>query len=283
MLDSDIKNLEAYLFLLNIGLAFVIGISLGSFFTALASRILYYYYGPGRKLKGWIIPRFLSIRWLEILSKPSHCMHCKQQIHGIDLWPLVGFLYNKGRCRKCGTSIGWFTLAGEIYPALLLPFLIWMQTPWPLALLWVLFCGLLYISIATDTNFYLLDHENAIALGLVALGAVWWEHNLQWTYLREHIYTCIFVLVLFLLLYLLSGRRGLGFADIILATIITFSLGMIGSLIAIQVASLFAIVYIYAILRDRNAPAPLGTGLALGWMVALPIQRYIVYIHADLF
>lgn len=247
------------------------GLITGSFYTALASRILYYYYGPGRKIHGWYIKYLLSNRWKQILTRPSFCFHCKNSIRGIYLLPLTGFIASKGRCSVCKNKIGYWTLAGEIYPAILLPILLSTGASWFLSILMIIFTGHLYIAIVTDTALYQLDHENTICLAILSTLIAWLETKGSWVLLSNHVFTGLGCLILFTILYLIY-KRGLGMADIFMVTIIGFSLGLPFALLAIQIAAIFSILFIYIVIKDSRAPAPLGTGLALGWLLSMPLS-----------
>jgi len=64
---------------------FIIGMIFGSFGTMLWYRV----------------PRGLSI-----VSPRSYCPKCKTPLAAADLLPLFSWLWTRGKCRHCGTSIG---------------------------------------------------------------------------------------------------------------------------------------------------------------------------------
>src|SRR5690606_16788682 len=100
----------------------------------------------------------------------SFCMSCEEPIRRVRLIPIVGWFLGKGRCEKCGAEIGRLTLAGEVMGGLLLPLLLFSGSSWWEALALLLACGHLYISMATDFNYFQLDHENtAFVYALAAI------------------------------------------------------------------------------------------------------------------
>ena len=245
------------------------GFVLGSFYTALASRILYFFYGPGRK-------EFVEDggrgRWYAIFLRPSHCFACGHHIRGLELVPLFGYLATRGRCSNCGASIGRFTLAGEIFPAILFPILLASgQSPMG-ALFTVLLCGHLYIAIATDWHLFLLDHENALFLILWSVAATWENNQRDFETMYSHLVVCAVSLVILLVLFFLSRMRGLGFGDVILGGVLALYAGYPWALVFFQLGAAASLVYIFAWQKDRRAPAPLGVFLALGFFVSTLLE-----------
>jgi leader peptidase (prepilin peptidase)/N-methyltransferase len=66
---------------------FCIGAALASFINATLYRI-------EKKFK-----------WKELLTQSSHCETCKHSLSWIDLFPILGFLINQGKCKYCGAKI----------------------------------------------------------------------------------------------------------------------------------------------------------------------------------
>ena len=64
-------------------------------------------------LLGLIVGSFVNVLILrtwkreEIVSKPSYCYNCQQQLKWFDLIPLVSFFALKGKCRSCKIKISW--------------------------------------------------------------------------------------------------------------------------------------------------------------------------------
>lgn len=244
-------------------LASVIGLLLGSFYTAAATRILYYFYGPGRKLPH---------RWREFFTRRSFCLECQTQIRIIDLVPLVGYIRLKGACRHCGRTIGIEQLLGELFPGVLLPLFLYCGVPWPAALSATLFVGHLYISLATDIGFFVLDHENTAFLYPLALCGALFQQISQNTFIRYHLLTGMIVFMIFLILYLAGRRRSLGLGDVLLAPAPAILIGFPWVLLLFQAAAGGAIVYVFLIKKDRRTPIPFGAFIAGATFLTLVIR-----------
>ncbi|MCL2468896.1 MAG: prepilin peptidase [Alphaproteobacteria bacterium] len=97
-------------------LGLVIGLVLGSFTTMLAYRL----------------PRGLSI-----VKPPSRCPSCQARLGVRDLFPVFSFLWNKGRCRHCGQSIGPRYLVIELVTAICTAAAFVLVGLTPILLLWL--------------------------------------------------------------------------------------------------------------------------------------------------
>lgn len=53
------------------------------------------------------------------LGGRSHCDACGRTLTWFELVPLVSFVALRGRCRSCGTRIGWATYLWELGGAIL--------------------------------------------------------------------------------------------------------------------------------------------------------------------
>lgn len=237
----------------------IIGLLIGSFYSATASRVLYYFYGPGRKK---------STRIRDFFVRPSFCMNCEKQIPRVDLIPIIGYIGVRGRCRYCNTPIGIWTYIGELMPAIALPLLIYSGLPWPSALASILLLGHLYISIATDYNFHLLDHENALFTGGWAILAAWFNGGID--AIIEASMTGVAALLILLSLYFIAGDRRMGFADVILGSILSFFVGFPWALVLFNLAAGGAVIYGFFILKDRTIPIPFGVFLSISaWVTTI--------------
>ncbi|MBE7437455.1 MAG: prepilin peptidase [Spirochaetales bacterium] len=239
--------------------AFFLGTLIGSFYTATASRILYFFYGEGRKTPD---------RWKQIFFRPSFCFHCKEKIPPLDLIPLMGYLRNRGRCRHCHYPIGIVTLLGELWPGFLLAYLIYFNYSVAQAFFLVLLSGHLLIAFATDWKHYSLDHENTIFVGLFALAAGLEKSALSFSAFWPLLATSAGVGVILWVLNLFFPD-GFGFGDVLLGSSLALYAGLPWTIVIFEVAAAGSIIHIYWILKDRKAPAPFGSYLVLGFFVAL--------------
>ncbi len=79
---------------------FIIGTVLASFLSALAYRI------------------YNQLPLAKLLTHPSYCEKCKHKLKWYELIPILAWLIQKGKCRKCGSKISPWYFIGEIALAL---------------------------------------------------------------------------------------------------------------------------------------------------------------------
>jgi len=129
--------------------AFVIGAAIGSFLNVCIYRM----------------PRDLSVndpRW-------SFCPACKNPIPFRQNIPLVSWLWLRGRCAKCGSSIAFRYFAVELLTALLF-LCVWLMYPWPIAVAYWIFLSLLIAATFIDFEHFIIPDE--ITIGGTVAGIV---------------------------------------------------------------------------------------------------------------
>lgn len=65
-------------------------------------------------LVGYRVPIGMSV-----VNPSSHCSSCKNELAPIDLIPVLSYVINRGKCRKCGVAYGSFHVWLEVAVALL--------------------------------------------------------------------------------------------------------------------------------------------------------------------
>jgi len=164
----------------------------------------------------------------------SQCEHCGHQLAWYDLLPIVSWLWLKGKCRYCGKKIGWTAIALEIGvgAAFVVSFLFWPATSQagPVGqpvqavgfLLWLITVVLMAALLVYDARWRLLLDK--LLWPLIGVVFVWnvisfvvcathgWSVALG--YLGDIALALIPVFGLYLVLYLISRGRWVGFGDV---------------------------------------------------------------------
>lgn len=243
--------MDAYIFLYI--LIFLLGLCVGSFCNVLIYRI------P----KGE-----------EFVKTGSHCMQCGHNLRWFELIPVASWLVQGGKCRSCGGKLS------AQYPVVeALNGVMWLVTAvlyrgdWITTVLYCVLYSMLMVLSVIDWRTFTIP--NGINLVILLLGVVRLVTDLQnWlTYLIG----MLAVGLVFFLLHVLTGGRGLGMGDVKLVAAAGLLLGWPKMLLAVLVGSL-AGALIHSVRMKHGADRKLAFGpyLAAGiWLSALVGGRII--------
>ncbi len=188
----------------------VLGAIAGSFLNALLYR-----YNTGRS----------------VLHGRSACMHCGETLGGIDLVPILSYVFLCGRCRHCKSKISLQYLAVEAAAALL-AIAIYMlhQDPWLFGVDFLAWMTLLFIAV------YDLRHQTIpwSASGALVFFAV--LHILLLTPSLSSFAAGATLAAPLFLISLLSGGRAMGWGDSALQLGIGLLLGLSAGFTALLLA-----------------------------------------------
>lgn len=194
----------------------LLGLSLGSFLGMLTYRL----------------PRGLP------LSGRSFCPRCKKKIPWFENIPVLSFFILRGKCAKCRKNISWrypllelstaslFVLAGifwqNLTPANGIAYRFSESLGVPFFYLLLLLLTLFIALFVIDFEFQILPDSLILTLGLITLIFIL---LLPSPLLFHHLLTGALSSFFFLLLYLITRGRGMGFGDVKLAFVIGSLLG----------------------------------------------------------
>lgn len=205
---------------IDFSLLFIFGISIGSFLNVLIDRL----------------PKNESI-----LGR-SRCDRCKKKINWYDLIPLLSFFLLKGRCRHCKTKLSWqypiieaLTGGTFIYVYMLTSLTNGSQMFFiSLMLNLILISGLIVIFMA-DFKYRIIPDQ--ILLILVAI-SLFINLLFRPTSFGVNILSGGILFLVFLILYLMTHGRGMGFGDVKYVFFMGFLLGFPYSIVAFYIAFL---------------------------------------------
>jgi leader peptidase (prepilin peptidase)/N-methyltransferase len=242
--------------------AFAPALALGSFLNVVAARL-----PEGRSL----------------VRPPSACMGCGREIAWYDNVPLVSFAVLRGRCRRCGTRIGWRYPAVELATALLVAasFLRFGFTGE--AVVAAFFCAVLVVLSAIDAERRILPDVIVLpswGIVLAAHVALHPSRSVEWI-------AASLGASLFLFLALVAYPRGMGMGDVKLALLLGAMLGK-AVVMGLMVGMLAALAYSTVLfarhgLAARKMAIPFGPFLAFGAVVALFAGEAVLSAYLGLF
>lgn len=226
----------------------------------------------------------------------SFCPGCKHTLCWYDLIPIFSFLALQGKCRYCRKKISWQYPAVELATGLIFVLIFnffaqggpaWggqfsplnFQNLINIIYLFVTAC-LLIIVFVYDLKHYLIPEKVLfLATGLALL------YNILYFrfYILNSLYSAIGASLFFLLIFLVSRGKWMGFGDVELAFFMGFFLGFPNILVALFLAfSIGAIIGVGLIVSGRKrwgSELPFGPFLVLGTFLALFWGQQLVNLY----
>ena len=243
-------------------LFFLVGAAVGSFINVIADRL------PAGK---------------SIISPPSHCSECQYKIPARDNIPIFSYLWLRGHCHNCGTTIPIRLLWVELGTAALFAFLHWHYgLSWELALI-TFYCCMFIVLLLIDLEHNILPNKivypgMVIALIIAGIGSIF---GFEPGYTADRGFRLWIVDVavggsigfVLLLLPAILYQGGMGWGDVKLAALIGlvtgFPLVLLAMFLAIVSGGLIAGILLLLKVKSRKDAIPFGPFLSLATMITL--------------
>lgn len=244
---------------------FILGICVGSFLNVLIYR---------------------TLRGESPADGRSRCRECKKTIAWYDNIPLLSFVLLRGKCRSCQTSISWQYPVVELLTGVLfvwwyaVGFAFFQLTQSPLLYLqpvfWLLVGILLLIILVTDYLEYIIPDYAVIGLAILAVSYrlyLGYTGAMQWVDVAAALISGVVMAVFFLVLFLVTRGKGLGFGDVKYVLVMGWLLGwprvLVGVFVAFVVGAVVGLVLIGLGRKKMKQMVPFGPFLVLGTVVGL--------------
>lgn len=247
-------------------LVFIFGTFMGSFFYTLALR-----YSSG----------FIKREPLKALFSSSRCPACAHRLSPLQLVPILGYVFQRGRCRKCGTLISpWYPLMELLYGLMAVSVYLHAGLSWNAAALYLVVASSIAISVV-DIRTLSIPASLLLVLLLASIYPVILESTL-----KDHLYGALLMGAFFLVVLLLFPG-GFGGGDMKYAIIIGFLLGLELSIVALEVAlvsgSLTGVAYALIKRSGLRIKIPFAPFLTLGLVVSLFWGRHVLLVYYGMF
>ncbi len=240
-------------------------------------------------LFGLLIGSFLNVviyrfpRGESLVSPRSACVQCKTTLQIPDLFPVISFIFLRGRCRYCGVPVSLRYPCVELLTALifLCIYLYFGLTP-------LFFKYAVFFSILLVISFIDLD-RSIIPNRLVLLLLLW---SIAWQLIHPSVPLAaagIGLLAgggLFYLIAVLS-KGGMGGGDIKLMAVLGFTAGwplvLVVFLLAFILGAAVGLALMFAGKKSRRDPLPFGPFLSISFIISIIWgvqiwQWYIFYL-----
>ena len=233
---------------------FVIGTIMGSFFNVIGHRL--------SKNESAIKPR-------------SHCEFCGHILAWYELIPIVSFLIQGGKCRKCRAKLSWWYPLIEIITGLFfVGCYLYYGFTYDL-LLALIISSVLIITCISDFNYLVILDEVLVVSSLAALVVIFLKAGLNGLIisLLSGLLMFFFMLMVKIVGDKAFKRESLGGGDIKLSLFIGLVLGYKLSFINLVLASFLALpVAFYYLVKLKDREVPFGPFLI--------ISTFIIYIFS---
>ena len=236
---------------------FILGTVLGSFYGVLGSRL------PIEK---------------SIVKPGSHCEFCKHPLKWYELIPIISFLIQKGKCRKCHKKLSWMYLFTELFTGIL-----FVASYLYLGVSYEFFVSLILSSLVTII--FVSDMKYMIILDspLIVSGILFFA--LQWIYfgISVALMSLLNGFITFSIMFLIGKlgnfifkKESLGGGDIKLSFLSGMILGIPLSVISLMLSSFLALPYAFACLSLKNDhEVPFGPFLISAlWIVFFFLPKF---------
>lgn len=264
-----------------IGLAFLLGLLVGSFLNVVIHRLPKMmeaeWQAQCAELRGELppdVPHPEGRTRYNLWQPRSACPHCGHAIAALENVPLLSWLWLRGRCSACGARISARYPLVELLTALLSAAVAWKWGPsvatlGALLLVWAL-VALAFIDF--DTTLL----PDSLTLPLLWLGLLF-NLNGHFTSLPDAVIGAaagyLVLWTVYWLFKLATGKEGMGYGDFKLLAAIGAWLGWqmlpVTLLLSSVVGAGVGIAMIALVKHDRRVPIPFGPYLAGGGLVAL--------------
>lgn len=174
---------------------------------------------------GVIIGSFLNVYIYRFhtgksLAGSSHCLSCGISLRWYDLFPLLSYMWLRGRCRACGCGIPARYFLVELSTGLLFVGALWLTTD--LVLLfwyWWVFSVLVVITVYDLYHYIIPDKLTIILISLMVVKIIYefFVYDTAFGAIGTKFYTAFIGSGFFFVLWWYSKGRWLGFGDVKLA------------------------------------------------------------------
>lgn len=217
----------------------------------------------------------------EFVKTPSHCMTCGHELKWYELIPVVSWLIQGGKCRKCGAKLSaQYPIVEALNALMWLAAGVLFRGDWVTVGLYCVLYSMLMVLSVIDWRTYIIP--NGINLVIFLLGIVRVLTDLHnWL---GYLIGMLAVSLVFLGLHVATGGNGLGMGDVKLVAAAGLLIGWQNMLLAVIIGSLSGAV-IHSIRMKGGAGKKLAFGpyLAAGIWIAALFGQLLINAYLGLF
>lgn len=240
---------------------FILGVCIGSFLNCVVYRL--------EKNKS--------------INGRSFCPNCKHQLSWKELFPIFSFLILKGKCKHCKEKISWQYPVVEILTGLLFLLIFILKFSILNSIFLFYIVSSFVIIFVYDLKHYIIPDK--ILFPAIIITVLYDLSKL--TYLGDYALAVLVSAGFFLLIFLISKGKWMGFGDVKFAVLMGLLLGFSKVLLALFLAFSFGAVIglILMTFKGKNlkSEVPFGPFLILGTLIAMFYGETIIRWYLNLF
>lgn len=219
-----------------------------------------------------------------IVYKRSHCESCKKTLSWYDLIPFLSFIFLKGRCRYCNVSLSLQYPVVELLTGILFIGVIgWIGEIRGIREIGTL--GYYLFMVSSLIAIFFIDLKNGIIPDKILYPAIIFSVAylliIPNSLFLIHVFSAFGSFLFFLLIFLATKGRGMGFGDVKFVFLIGLMLGSPQIIIALYIAFLTgAITSLILVLwrkkKFKGGTVPFGPFLVVGTLISLFFGKIIL-------
>lgn len=230
---------------------FIIGTIFGSFYNVIGFRV----------------PKNESI-----ITPSSHCPKCNHKLKFYELIPILSYIIQRGKCRKCQQKISLFypifeLLTGLLFVCAYLSFGLTLKL-----IIAITFISMLIIITVSDYNYMIIPDSILIIFGillLIEIGTIYSPEKAMISIINGTL-SCMVMFILKKFGDFIFKKESMGGGDIKLLFIFGMVLSFPIAILSIFVGSIIGLpISIFLITKDKNHIIPFGPFLAAGAIILL--------------
>lgn len=231
---------------------FLLGLFLGSFLLVVADR---------------------TSQGVSYIKGRSKCDGCGHVLSWYELVPVVSYLIQKGRCRHCRAKLGYKYPLAELLTgaSVILIFFATISLGVYVFFLYLVITSCLLVILFSDIQYEIIPFPVVVlmsAAALILLGLLTPDMILS------HIFAGIVAGAFFLLIFILTRGKGMGFGDVVFVLSMGLVLGIPGILYGLYIsfitgALISLILVVLKKKRLRGGTIPFGPFLVLGTFIMM--------------
>jgi leader peptidase (prepilin peptidase) / N-methyltransferase len=235
---------------------------------------------------GTIIGSFLNVIIFrhntgeQVVNARSRCFSCGKKLEWYELIPVLSFVIQAGKCRKCKNKISWQYPSVELLTGFLF-LMIFLKFGYSLITgYWLLITSLLIIIAVYDLKYQIIPDVFVYTFGILTFLNLFRISDFGF-----RIYNFVAGLIFFsffALIWLLSKGRAMGFGDAKLALgigwLLGLSKGIVALLLSFWTGALAGIFLLFFFKKEYNLKSriPFGPFLVLGAIIAFFLGDAII-------